>query len=115
MDKQKSYVAFMTLFWTGMSLGEMLAFTPADIDFKTISISKSHKRMDKRDVITPPNIPKGNRVITVPNFLLADFKDYMNSIYCLKKMTDFSGYKISYGSRNAKRYQKQRRKAHQNP
>lgn len=86
MDKQKSYVAFMTLFWTGMRLGEMLALTPADIDFenKTISISKSYQRMDKRDVITPPKTPKGNRVITVPDFLLADIKDYMNSIYCLK-------------------------------
>ena len=34
MDKQKSYVTFMTLFWTGMRLGEMLALTPADIDFE---------------------------------------------------------------------------------
>lgn len=86
MDKQKSYVAFMTLFWTGMRLGEMLALTPADIDFenKTISISKSYQRMDKRDVITPPKTPKGNRVMTVPDFLLADIKDYMNSIYCLE-------------------------------
>lgn len=80
MDKQTSYVAFMILFWTGMRLGEMLALTPADIDFenKTISISKSLQRIDKKDVITPPKTPKSNRVITVPDFLLADIKDYMD-------------------------------------
>lgn len=85
MDKQKSYTAFMTLFWTGMRLGELLALTPGDIDFehKTISISKSYQRIDGKDVITPPKTPKGRRIITVPDFLLADIRDYMDSIYCL--------------------------------
>ena len=86
MDKQLSYTAFMTLFWTGIRIGELLALTPADIGFedKTISISKSYQRIDRKDVITPPKTPKSNRVITVPDFLLADLKDYMNSIYCLE-------------------------------
>lgn len=85
MDKQRSYTAFMTLFWTGMRIGELLALTPADIDFdeKTISISKSYQRIDRKDVITSPKTPKSNRVISVPEFLLADLKDYMNSMYCL--------------------------------
>lgn len=86
IDKQTSYVAFMTLFWTGMRLGELLALTPADIDFenKTISISKSYQRIEKRDVITPPKTQKSNRIITVPDFLLEYIKDYMNSVYSLK-------------------------------
>lgn len=86
MDKQKSYVAFMTLFWTGMRVGELLALTPADINFdeRTISISKSYQRLGGKDVVTPPKTPKSNRVITVPDFLLADIKDYMNRIYCLE-------------------------------
>ncbi len=86
MDKQRSYTAFMVLFWTGMRIGELLALTPSDIDFeeKTIHISKSYQRIDGRDVITPPKTQKGNRIITVPDFLLADLKDYMNNIYCLE-------------------------------
>lgn len=86
MDKQDSYTAFATLFWTGMRIGELLALTPADINFeeKTISISKSYQRIKRKDVITPPKTPKSNRIITVPDFLLADIKDYMNSIYGLK-------------------------------
>lgn len=85
MDKQKSYVAFMTLFWTGIRVGELLALTPADINFeeRTISVSKSYQRLGGKDVVTPPKTPKSNRVITVPDFLLADIKDYMNRIYCL--------------------------------
>ena len=86
MDKQDSYTAFTTLFWTGMRIGELLALTPTDINFeeKTISISKSYQRIKRKDVITPPKTPKSNRIITVPDFLLADIKDYMNSIYGLK-------------------------------
>lgn len=86
MDKQDSYTAFTTLFWTGVRIGELLALTPADINFeeKTISISKSYQRIKRKDVITPPKTPKSNRIITVPDFLLADIKDYMNSIYGLK-------------------------------
>ncbi len=87
MDKQDSYTAFTTLFWTGMRIGELLALTPADINFeeKTISISKSYQRIKRKDVISPPKTPKSNRIITVPDFLLADIKDYMNSIYGIKE------------------------------
>ncbi len=86
MDKQRSYTAFMVLFWTGMRIGELLALTPSDIDFeeKTIHISKSYQRIDGKDVITPPKTQKSNRIITIPDFLLADLKDYMNNIYCLE-------------------------------
>ena len=69
-----------------MTKAELLGLTPADINFedKTISISKSYQRINRRDVITPPKTPKSNRVITVPDFLLADLKDYMNNIYGLQ-------------------------------
>ena len=59
MNKRLSYMAFMTLYWTGMRLG-------------------------KKDVITPPKTPKSKRVITIPEFLAADIKDYMDSLYDLQ-------------------------------
>ena len=51
MDKQASYTAFMTLYWTGIRVGELLALTPADIDFEkhTLSITKSYQRLNKKD------------------------------------------------------------------
>lgn len=83
MDKRQSYMSFMILYWTGMRLGELLALTQADIDLdkRTISITKSYQRLGKKDVVTPPKTPKSKRLITIPEFLVADIKDYMDSLY----------------------------------
>ena len=87
MNKRLSYMAFMTLYWTGMRLGELLALNPKDVDLekRTISITKSYQRLGKKDVITPPKTPKSKRVITVPEFLAVDIKDYMDSLYDLQE------------------------------
>ena len=87
MNKRLSYMAFMTLYWTGMRLGELLALTPKDVDLekRTISITKSYQRLGRKDVITPPKTPKSKRVITIPEFLAADIKDYMDSLYDLRE------------------------------
>ena len=83
MDKHRSYIGFNVLFWTGLRIGELLALEVGDIDFeaKTLTVSKSYQRLDKRDVITPPKTKKSNRTISIPDFLLADLKDYIASIY----------------------------------
>lgn len=87
MDKRMSYIAFMLLYWTGMRLGELLALTAGDIDLEkqTISVNKSYQRIEKRDVITEPKTPKSKRVITIPEFLVADLQDYLNSLYHSRK------------------------------
>ena len=87
MNKRLSYMAFMTLYWTGMRMGELLALNPKDIDLekRTISITKSYQRLGKKDVITPPKTSKSKRVITIPEFLAADIKDYMDSLYDLQE------------------------------
>ena len=84
MNKRLSY---MTFYWTGMRMGELLALNSKDIDLekRTISITKSYQRLGKKDVITPPKTPKSKRVITVPEFLAADIKDYMDSLYDLQE------------------------------
>ena len=87
MNKRLSYMAFMTLYWTGMRLGELLALNPKDVDLekRTITITKSYQRLGKKDVITPPKTSKSKRVITIPEFLAADIKDYMDSLYDLQE------------------------------
>ena len=87
MNKRLSYMAFMTLYWTGMRMGELLALNPKDVDLekRTISITKSYQRLGKKDVITSPKTPKSKRVITIPEFLAADIKDYMDSLYDLQE------------------------------
>ena len=83
MDKQMSYIAFMLLYWTGMRLGELLALTAGDIDLekRIISINKSYQRINRQDVITEPKTTKSKRIITIPEFLATDLKDYLNSLY----------------------------------
>lgn len=85
MNKRLSYMAFMILYWTGMRLGELLALNPKDLEKRTISITKSYQRLGKKDVITPPKTSKSKRVITIPEFLAADIKDYMDSLYDLQE------------------------------
>ena len=87
MNKRLSYMAFMTLYWTGMRLGELLALNLKDVDLekRTITITKSYQRLGKKDVITPPKTPKSKRVITIPEFLAADIKDYIDSLYGLQE------------------------------
>ena len=87
MNKRLSYMAFMILYWTGMRLGELLALNPKDVDLekRTIAITKSYQRLGKKDVITPSKTSKSKRVITIPEFLAADIRDYIDSLYELQE------------------------------
>ena len=84
-DKPVSYAIFMTLYYTGMREGELLALTLADIDFEksTITINKSYQRINREDVITTPKTPKSNRVVTMPNVLAECLKAYIGQCYDL--------------------------------
>ena len=86
MNKRVSYMGFMILYWTGIRLGEMLALTVEDVDIenKTLRVNKSLQRIKRRDVVTDPKTPKSNRVITIPDVLLNDIKDYISSLYGVK-------------------------------
>ena len=83
MDKQKSYVTFMTLFWTGMRLGEMLALTPADIDFKNkkLHITKSYQYINGEDIITDPKTEKSRRDVVIPDFLVEELRQFIGMLY----------------------------------
>lgn len=86
-DKPMSKIIFTTLFWTGLREGELLALTSADIDFEklTLSVTKSYQRLEKKDIITDPKTPKSKRIISIPQFLADELKEYINSIYGIRK------------------------------
>ena len=70
-----------------LTKAELLALNPKDVDLekRTIAITKSYQRLGKKDVITPPKTSKSKRVITIPEFLAADIKDYIDSLYELRE------------------------------
>ena len=82
-NKRHVVMAFKVLFWTGMRLGEMLALTFADINVNaaTIRINKSLQRIKGRDIITEPKTAKGNRIVTLPDFIVEELREYMDSMY----------------------------------
>ncbi len=82
-DKPISYMAFKILYWTGCRLGELLALTLEDFspDDKTLRINKSYQRIRGRDVITEPKTEKSKRIITLPDFLVEEMKDYVGKLY----------------------------------
>ena len=84
-DKPASYAIFMTMYYTGIREGELLALTPEDIDLekKTLTVSKSYQRLEGRDVVTSPKTPKSNRTIPIPDGLCACLEDYMKMCYGL--------------------------------
>ena len=85
-SKPISYYSFEILYWTGIREGELLALTPADIDFaaKTLTVNKTYQRFNGEDVITEPKTEQSNRVIALPDFLCEELDDYMASIYGLQ-------------------------------
>lgn len=82
-DKPVSYYGFLTLYWTGCRIGELLALTLEDFNAeeKTLRINKSYQRINGKDVITPPKTEKGKRIITLPDYLVEELKEYVSKLY----------------------------------
>jgi len=66
-DKPAAYTMYMTLYYTGMREGELLALTPADVDLEgtVIRINKNYQRLNGQDGITTPKKPKSIRTVTI--------------------------------------------------
>ncbi len=86
-DKPQSYAAYMTLYYTGMRIGELTALTLSDVDLDkaTITINKSFQRLNGKDVITTPKTPKSNRTITIPQGLCDCLREYIAQCYGLER------------------------------
>lgn len=67
-DKPQARAGFLTLYYTGLRIGELLALEYADIDFNscTLTVNKSYQRIGGKDIITPPKTPKSIRTISIP-------------------------------------------------
>lgn len=77
---------FMTLFWTGLRIGELLALCPEDIDLESgvIRVRKSLQTLEKKDVVTSPKTKKSRRDVPIPEKLREVLREYISSIYDLQ-------------------------------
>ena len=44
-------------------------------------VTKSYQRINGQDIVTDPKTPKSNRVIQMPDFLVDEIKEYLESLY----------------------------------
>lgn len=81
-DRHASFIAFEILYWCGLRLGELLALTPSDFDFKKniMIITKSYQRIGGNDIITPPKTDKSIRRILLPDFLTKEIQQYLSGL-----------------------------------
>ncbi len=97
-DKPASHMMFMTLYYTGLREGELLALTPADIDLAkaTLTVSKNYQRINGQDLITTPKTPKSNRIVTLPQVLVDHLRSYMGFCYGLQHTDRIFPYTMHY-------------------
>ena len=81
-----------------MREGELLALTPADIDFEksTVSINKSYQRLGKEDVISTPKTEKSRRTVTIPSVLSDCLREYICKCYGLQPTDRLFPYTKSF-------------------
>lgn len=72
---------FEILYWTGVRVGELLAFTPNSFDLEKpeMRITASYQRLNGRDVITDPKTPKSIRNVVIPMFLKEEIGEYLDA------------------------------------
>lgn len=83
------YVAFITLYYCGLRIGELEALTVADVDTvsRLIHINKTHHLINGKDITTTPKTQKANRDITIPPFLASLLEQHISRIYAPEPST----------------------------
>ena len=83
------YMVFMTLYYTGIRIGELLALTACDVDPKenTITINKTLPHNGSDRTATTPKTMKANRTISIPKSLTAAMSAHMKRFYAIQPDT----------------------------
>ena len=85
--KAASRVAFLTLYWTGMRAGELLALTPEDIerDNMVIHITKGYAVVDGTEMFLTPKTPSSKRDIEINSQLHDELLKYIDGMVIGRK------------------------------
>lgn len=86
IDAQKDlmyHLLFQLQYYCGFRIGETLALTKKDIDFndKSIFISKTYDRREKRDIITSPKTKNSMRRVYLSDAVCGELKAYVDSLF----------------------------------
>ena len=83
MEEPFFYYCFEILYWCGLREGELLALTYDDFDFvsKTISVTKTYQVVKGQEIIGPTKTAKGTRIVSMPDRICEEMKDYFEMCY----------------------------------
>lgn len=81
IDDPDDRLPFEVLFLSGMRLGEMLALTPADVDFRSDKISITKTYNWKLKYVSPPKTETSTRTISMPHAVIESIKKYIDGLY----------------------------------
>ena len=97
VDEENYRILFTLLFKTGLRIGEALALTWDDIDFKnkTISINKTTSIIHGKRIINSPKTKKSIRKIQIDFLLCWELKRYMK--YYIKKLNNYNTKMFVFG------------------
>ena len=78
---------FITLFYSGMRIGELMALKQDDIDWKasTIRVDETYSEMPGGPVFQSPKTESSNRTIVMPDWYMKDLKEYLEWCYGLSE------------------------------
>ena len=89
------HAAYMTLYWTGLRAGELVALAPDDIDYEagTISVNKTVSTSEKDMESHEPKTPESIRTISASKAVLTEIKALVDSYpYKAERVFDISSY-----------------------
>jgi len=76
-------IAFLTLYYCGLRIGELEALTMADVNTAAgmIAINKTYHLINGEGITTTPKTPKANRTIMLPDFLTECLRRHKGRFY----------------------------------
>jgi len=79
VDNKMYHAVFNLFYYSGLRRGELLALTVDDVDFEnnTINVDKS---MDDYGRVLPPKSKSSIRVVTLPDFIMNELKDWRETL-----------------------------------
>lgn len=89
---------FTIMFFSGIRSGELLALRKESFDFdnNTMHINKNFAKVNGQEYLLTPKTEKSDRVITLPDFLVVQLKEYLAKLPELKEKDRIFPYSKSH-------------------
>ena len=83
LTREMDKTLFLTLYWAGLRIGELLALTPADIYPNIIVVNKTWvEPVGEKGYASTPKTKSSNREVIIPAFVYQQLQKYISTLDC---------------------------------